>query len=101
MGVGVLGFFSFSFFQFLVFSYRSKNMWKLYRSFRSTASLSALRNRRIDDFELVDIFKIFERDGNSFTSTDVLRHMKTNWCEILTDEEVDVMIPKGRHRLCW
>ena len=49
-------------------------------------------NRRIDDFEFVKIFKMFERDGNSFISTDVLRHMKTNWCEKLTDEEVDVMI---------
>ena len=27
-----------------------------------------------------------------FISTDVLRHMKTNWGEKLTDEEVDVMI---------
>ena len=35
---------------------------------------------------------MFERDGNSFISTDVLRHMKTNWCEKLTDEEVDVMM---------
>ena len=35
---------------------------------------------------------MFERDGNSFISTDVLCHMKTNWSEKLTDEEVDVMI---------
>ena len=73
-------------------SQRSRNVWKLYRSFRRNASLSALRKRRIDDFEFVDIFKMFERDGNSFISTDVLRHMKTNWGEKLTDEEADVMI---------
>ena len=66
-------------------------MWKLYGSFRGNASLSALRNRRIDDFKFVEIFKMFERDGNSLISTDVLRHMKTNWCEKLADEEVDVM----------
>ena len=35
---------------------------------------------------------MFERDGNCFISTHVLRNMKTNWCEKLTDEEVDVMI---------
>ena len=73
-------------------SQRSRNVWKLYRSFRRNASLSALRKRRIDDFEFVDILKKFERDGNSFISTDVLRHMKTNWGEKLTDEEADVMI---------
>ena len=67
-------------------------MWKLYRSFRRNTSLSALRNRRIDDFEFVEILKKFGRDGNSFISTDVLRHMKTNLGEKLTDEAVDVMI---------
>ena len=70
-------------------------MWKLYRSFRRNASLNALRNKRIDDFEFVEIFKMFERDGNSFISTDVLRHMKTNLGEKLTDEEVEMMIREG------
>ena len=37
---------------------------------------------------------MFERDGNSFISTDVVCHMKTNWGEKLTDEEVDVMIER-------
>ena len=46
-------------------------MWKLYRSFRWNASLSALRNKRIDDFEFVEIFKMFERDGNSFIRDEV------------------------------
>ena len=67
-------------------------MWKLYRSFRRNASLSALWNRRIDDFKFVEIFRMFERDGNSFVCTDVLRHMLTNFAEKLTDEEVDGMI---------
>ena len=35
---------------------------------------------------------MFERDENSFISTDVLRHMITHLGEKLTDEEVDVMI---------
>ena len=73
-------------------SQRSRNVWKLYRSFRRNASLSALRNRRIDDFEFVEIFKMFERHRDSFISTDVLRPMKTNWGEKLTDAEVEVMI---------
>ena len=75
-------------------SQRSRNVWTLYRSFRRNASLSAVRNRSIDDFASVEIFKMFERDGNSFISTDVLR-LKTNWCEKFTDEEVDVMIRKA------
>ena len=37
---------------------------------------------------------MFERDGNSFISTDVLRHMRTNLGEKLIDEEVD---PRGRY----
>ena len=36
--------------------------------------------------------RISECDGNSFISTDVLHHMKTNWGEKLAYEEVDVMI---------
>ena len=73
-------------------SQRSRNVWTLYRSFRRNASLSAVCGT--DDFAFVEIFKMFERDGNSFISTDVLR-LKTNWCEKFTDEEVDVMIRKA------
>ena len=38
---------------------------------------------------------MFERDGNRFISTDVLRHMKPILGEKLTDKEDD---PRGRHR---
>ena len=79
-------------------SQRLRNVWKLYGSFRKNAPLSALRNRRIDDFKFVEIFKMFERDGNSFISSDVLRHMKTAWGEKLTDEESGRDDPRGRHK---
>ena len=41
-------------------SQRSRNVWKVNRSFRRNGSLSALRNRRIDDFEFVDILTVME-----------------------------------------
>merc|ERR1712216_873956 len=42
--------------------------------------------------ELIEAFKVFDRDGNGFISAAELRHIMTNLGEKLTDEEVDEMI---------
>ena len=38
--------------------------------------------------ELIEAFKVFDRDGNGFISAAELRHVMTNLGEKLTDEEV-------------
>ena len=42
--------------------------------------------------ELIEAFKVFDRDGNGFISAAELRHVMTNLGEKLTDEEVDEML---------
>ena len=42
--------------------------------------------------ELIEAFKVFDRDGNGFISAAELRHVMTNLGEKLSDEEVDEMI---------
>merc|ERR1711933_625937 len=42
--------------------------------------------------ELIEAFKVFDRDGNGFISAAEVRHVMTNLGEKLTDEEVDEMI---------
>merc|ERR1712217_869504 len=42
--------------------------------------------------DLIEAFKVFDRDGNGFISAAELRHVMTNLGEKLTDEEVDEMI---------
>merc|ERR1711879_360806 len=42
--------------------------------------------------ELVEVFKVFDRDGSGFISPAELRHVMTNLGEKLADEEVDEMI---------
>lgn len=42
--------------------------------------------------ELIEAFKVFDRDGNGFISAAELRHVMTNLGEKLTDEEIDEMI---------
>merc|ERR1719359_488451 len=42
--------------------------------------------------ELIEAFKIFDRDGKSFISATELRHVVTNLGEKLTGEELDEMI---------
>ena len=42
--------------------------------------------------EIVEAFKVFDKDGNGFISAAELRHVMTNLGEKLTDEEVDEMI---------
>lgn len=42
--------------------------------------------------ELIEAFKVFDRDGNGLISAAELRHVMTNLGEKLTEEEVDEMI---------
>jgi len=42
--------------------------------------------------ELIEAFKVFDRNGNGFISAAELRYVMTNLGEKLTDEEVDEMI---------
>ena len=42
--------------------------------------------------ELIEAFKVFDRDGNGLISAAELRHVMTNLGEKLTDEQVDEMI---------
>ncbi|KAJ8297594.1 hypothetical protein KUTeg_024999 [Tegillarca granosa] len=44
----------------------------------------------IDD--LLEAYKVFDKEGNGFISASELRHVMTNMGEKLTDEEVDEMI---------
>jgi calmodulin len=42
--------------------------------------------------EIIEAFKVFDKDGNGFISAAELRHVMTNLGEKLTDEECDEMI---------
>jgi len=42
--------------------------------------------------EILEAFKVFDKDGNGFVSPDELRQVMINMGEKLTDEEVDEMI---------
>lgn len=42
--------------------------------------------------EILQAFKVFDKDGNGFISAAELRHILTNLGEVLTDEDVDGMI---------
>jgi calmodulin len=50
-----------------------------------------IRNEDTDE-ELIEVFKLFDRDANGFISALELRQALTNLGEKLTDEEVDEMI---------
>merc|ERR1712025_1408860 len=59
-------------------------------------SLMARKMKDTDtEEELIEVFKVFDRDGNGFISAAELRHVMTNLGEKLTDEEVDEMIRDG------
>lgn len=59
-------------------------------------SLMAWKMRDTDtEEELIDAFKVFDRDGNGLISAAELRHVMTNLGEKLTDEEVDEMIKEA------
>tara|TARA_B100001142_G_scaffold297824_1_gene320473 strand:+ start:26 stop:367 length:342 start_codon:yes stop_codon:yes gene_type:complete len=42
--------------------------------------------------EIVEAFKVFDKDGNGYISHAELRHVMTNLGEKLTDEEVEDMV---------
>ncbi|MGA0857823.1 MAG: EF-hand domain-containing protein, partial [Candidatus Nanopelagicales bacterium] len=42
--------------------------------------------------EIIEAFKVFDKDGNGFISAAELRHVMTNLGEKLSDEAVDAMI---------
>ena len=54
--------------------------------------LMARKMKDTDNAELIEAFKIFDRDGNGFISAAELRNVMTNRGGKLTDEEVDKMI---------
>ena len=45
--------------------------------------------------DLIDAFKVFDKDGNGFISAVELRHVMTSLGEKLSDEEVDEMIKEA------
>ena len=42
--------------------------------------------------EIVEAFRVFDKDGKGFISTAELRHVMTNLGETLIDEEIDEML---------
>ena len=45
--------------------------------------------------ELREAFKVFDRDGNGYISSQELRYVMTNMGEKLTEQEVEEMIKNG------
>ncbi len=59
-------------------------------------SLMARKMKDTDtEEELVEAFRVFDRDGNGLISAAELWHVMTNLGEKLTDEEVDEMIKEA------
>ena len=51
--------------------------------------------------ELLEAFKIFDRDGNGLISSTKLRHVMTQLGEKLTDDEVEEMIKEADNDGEW
>lgn len=51
--------------------------------------------RKESEEELLEVFAVFDKEGNGFISAAELRHVMTNLGEKLTDEEVDEMIKEA------
>ena len=47
------------------------------------------------DEELIEAFRVFDKDGNGFISAAEVRHVLTNLGKKLTDEEIDEMIKEA------
>ena len=45
--------------------------------------------------ELIEAFKIFDKDGNGFITSQELRHVMTHLGEKITEDEADVMIKEA------
>ena len=70
---------------------------KLRTVFLMPKNLEELKGRLLSrgtdsEEEILEAFKVFDKDGNGFISAAELRHVMTNLGEKLTDEEVDEMI---------
>jgi hypothetical protein len=45
-----------------------------------------------EEQDIIEVFKVFDNDGNGYITAAELRHVMTNLEEKLTDEEIDEMI---------
>eukprot|EP00448_Togula_jolla_P009181 CAMPEP_0170607114 /NCGR_PEP_ID=MMETSP0224-20130122/20879_1 /TAXON_ID=285029 /ORGANISM="Togula jolla, Strain CCCM 725" /LENGTH=154 /DNA_ID=CAMNT_0010932253 /DNA_START=81 /DNA_END=545 /DNA_ORIENTATION=- len=65
-------------------------------AFPQFLSLMARKVKDTDtEEELIEAFKVFDRDGDGYISAGELRHSMTNLGEKLTDAEVDEMIKEA------
>ena len=61
--------------------------------FPAFLTIMARKMRDVDTEEdIVEAFRVFDKDGNGTISAAELRHVMTNLGEKLTDEEIDEMI---------
>merc|ERR1739845_187449 len=51
-----------------------------------------LKDGQDSEEEVIEAFKVFDKEGNGFISAAELRHIVTNLGEKLTDEEADEML---------
>ena len=58
--------------------------------------LMTLKMKHTDmEQELINAFKVFDRDGNGNISTQELKYVMSNVGETMTDEEIDMMIQEA------
>ena len=61
--------------------------------FPEFVSMMALKMKEVDvESEILEAFKVFDKDGNGLISASELRHIMTSLGEKLTEEEVDEMM---------
>merc|ERR1712178_450071 len=59
-------------------------------------SLSARKMKDTDtEEEILEAFKVFDRDGSGFISAAEIRHIMSNLGEKITDEEMDEMLAEA------
>ena len=64
--------------------------------FKEFLGLMARKMRDTDtEEELIEAFKVFDRDGNGLISAQELKHVMISLGEKITDEEVDEMIKEA------
>ena len=54
--------------------------------------MAGQRMEQVTEEDLIEGFKVFDKDGNGFISTKEIRHVMIGLGEIFTDQEVDDMI---------